>query len=70
MADQEETPTVQIPVAEDTTESQEPQQDDGRGEDPAPTDVEGQKTEQVTIAFTIWCPTWFRIQSNYNRPLN
>ena len=53
MADQEETPTVQIPVAEDTTESQEPQQDDGRGEDPAPADVEGQKTEQVTIAFTI-----------------
>ena len=48
MADQEETPTVQIPVAEDTTESQEPQQDDGRGEDPAPSDAqEEQKTEQV-----------------------
>ena len=53
MADQEETPTVQIPVAEDTIESQEPQQDDGRGEDPAPTEEqEGQKTEQVFITFT------------------
>lgn len=47
MADQEETPTVEIPVAPDTTESQEPQQDDGRGEDPAPTEEEGQKTEEA-----------------------
>ena len=50
MADQEETPTVEIPVAPDTTESQEPQQDDGRGEDPAPTEEEGQKTEEVYLS--------------------
>ena len=47
MADQEETPLAPAPdpVVPDTTESQEQQQDDGRGEDPI--QEEGQKTEEV-----------------------
>ena len=49
MADQEETPLAPAPdpVVPDTTESQEQQQDDGRGEDPIQTQEEGQKTEEV-----------------------
>ena len=63
MADQEETPTVEIPVAPVTSESQETQQDDGRGEDPAPTGEEEQKMAEVhmNLFITLFIITQFWI---------